>query len=65
MENLSKSTFITIADFCADYRLSRTSAYRIINAGLIPIVHVGRATRIRSADAAQWAANLTNQNMAA
>jgi excisionase family DNA binding protein len=58
-------TLMTIADFCSEYRVSRSSVYRLINAGLIPIVKVGRATRIRTADAERWAASLTETNMAA
>jgi excisionase family DNA binding protein len=60
-----ETVFMTIADFCERFRVSRTTTYRLINASLIPIVKVGRATRIRSADAERWAVNLTNQNMAA
>jgi excisionase family DNA binding protein len=58
-------TFLTIADFCAQFRVSRTTVYRQINAGLIPLIKVGRASRIRLADAERWAANLTETNMAA
>jgi predicted site-specific integrase-resolvase len=60
-----EKTFITIAEFCAAYGVSRTTAYRQFNAGLIPIVKIGRASRIRVVDAANWAANLSNQIMAA
>lgn len=58
-------TFLTIADFCSAYRLSKTTAYRQINAGRIPIVKVGRATRIRVSDAEAWAANLSQTQNAA
>ena len=58
-------TFLTIADFCSAYRLSKTTAYRQINAGLIPIIKVGRATRIRVSDAETWAANLSQTQKAA
>ena len=61
----SLQSFITIADLCAEYRISRTTAYRQINAGLIPIVKVGRATRIRVSDAEKWAASLSISEMAA
>jgi predicted site-specific integrase-resolvase len=63
--NLTPPTLITLAAFCEAYSISRTTAYRQFNAGLIPIVKVGRATRIRTADAEKWAANLTNQSIAA
>jgi excisionase family DNA binding protein len=59
------ATFLTIADFCTKYRVSRTTVYRQINAGLIPLIKVGRASRIRSSDAERWAANLSQINLAA
>ena len=59
------STLISIADFCGDYRLSRATAYRLINAGQIPIVKIGRSTRIRATDAEAWAANLETNSIAA
>ena len=49
---------MTIAEFCAEYRISRTTAYRLITAGLIPVMKVGRASRIRATDAQNWAASL-------
>ena len=58
-------TFLTIADFCSAYRVSRATAYRQFNAGHIPIVKVGRASRIRTAEAEKWAASLTQSNIAA
>lgn len=59
------NTFITIADFCSAYRISRTTAYRQINAGRIPIIKVGRASRIRVSDAEAWATKLTQTKIAA
>jgi excisionase family DNA binding protein len=53
-----RNTFLTIAEFCTFYRVSRTTAYRQIKAGLLPIIKIGRATRIRVSDAESWAANL-------
>jgi excisionase family DNA binding protein len=58
-------TLLSISDFCERYRTSKATFYRQFNAGLIPIVKVGRATRIRTADAEQWAANLSETNLAA
>jgi excisionase family DNA binding protein len=56
---------LSISDFCERYGISRTSVYRQFNAGQIPIVKIGRATRIRTTDAEQWAANLPSQSIAA
>jgi predicted site-specific integrase-resolvase len=63
--NPPSPTLITVAAFCNAYSISRSSLYRQFNAGLIPIVKCGRSTRIRTADAERWAANLSNQNKAA
>ena len=52
------SAFITISEFCSTYRTSRTTTYRQIAAGHLPVVKIGRATRIRRADAERWAASL-------
>jgi excisionase family DNA binding protein len=58
-------TLLSIPDFCARYRVSRTTVYRQRNAGNLPMFKVGRATRIRVSDAEKWAANLINQHKAA
>jgi excisionase family DNA binding protein len=63
--NPPSPTLITVAAFCDAYSVSRTTVYRQFNAGLIPIVKVGRATRIRSSDAERWAANLSSEAIAA
>jgi excisionase family DNA binding protein len=52
---------ITIADLCAAYRVSRSTAYREIAAGRLPVFKIGRATRIRREAAEAWAAALENQ----
>jgi excisionase family DNA binding protein len=54
-------TFLTIPEFCSAFRLSRTTAYRQIAAGRLPLVKIGRASRIRRADAERWAASLASQ----
>lgn len=51
-------TLLSIQDFCARYGTSRTTAYRERNAGKLPMVKIGRATRIRVSDAEAWAAAL-------
>jgi excisionase family DNA binding protein len=53
-----QQAFLTITDFCTQYRVSRGTVYRQINAGLIPTVKIGRITRIRASDAERWAAGL-------
>lgn len=57
-------TFITISDFCRDYAISRTQFYRIVNAKEIPLIKIGRMSRIRFEDAQNWAANLQEKAVA-
>lgn len=47
--------FLTVTDFMERYCISRTHFYREVNRNAIPIVKVGRLTRIRVADAEVWA----------
>ena len=54
----SDPALLAISDFCARYRLSRTSAYALLKQGELKAVKVGRGTRIRSTDAEAWASRL-------
>jgi len=49
---------MTVADFCARYRIGKTSLYREAAAGRIQLRKFGAATRIAIEDAEAWAANL-------
>jgi len=49
---------ITIEQFCERYAVSRSTVYRLIEAGNISLIKIGRASRIRLADAERWASNL-------
>ncbi len=49
---------LTINDFMERYSISRTQVYRLVNAGKIPLVKMGSASRIRREDADVWAASL-------
>lgn len=53
---------MTIRNFCDEYNLSRSTAYRLKDRGDIDFVHVGRAVRIRRDVAEAWFANLTAAN---
>lgn len=46
--------FITIKQFCERYNLSRSTVYREINAGRLPVTKIGRATRILESAAIGW-----------
>jgi excisionase family DNA binding protein len=37
---------VSIRDACALLRVSRTTIYGLITAGLLPTIHIGRAVRI-------------------
>ena len=43
-----------IPDFCATYKISRTTTYEEIKAGKLKVRKIGRATRIASEDAEAW-----------
>ena len=47
--------FLTISDFCQQFRVSRSTLYRLANAGAVPLLKIGRATRISATAARQWA----------
>jgi hypothetical protein len=52
------SELMTVADFCARYRVGKTSLYREAAAGRIKLRKFGAATRIALEDAEAWAASL-------
>jgi excisionase family DNA binding protein len=56
-----QSEFMTIADFCQRFRVSRSTVYRQVNSGALHILKVGRSTRIPSNSARQWAQALEGQ----
>jgi excisionase family DNA binding protein len=45
---------ITVLQFCDDYGVSRSTAYRLRDRGEVPHVKIGRAVRIRREDAERW-----------
>lgn len=49
---------LTIADFMALYRVSRSTVYRLFAKGSLTPVKIGSATRIHSDEAANWLAGL-------
>jgi len=49
---------LTVADFVARYRVSRTATYRLFSSGALPTKKVGRRTMIARADADQWLSGL-------
>ena len=51
--------FLTISNFQDEFNVSRSTVYRLHERGELPFVHIGRAVRIRRADAENWYASLT------
>ena len=50
--------WMTVAEFCNNYRVGKTSAYREAAAGRLRLHKFGSATRIARVDAEAWAASL-------
>ncbi len=52
------SQLLSVDDFCHEFRVSRPTAYRLAAKGEIPLIKIGRSTRIRRVDAEAWAERL-------
>lgn len=48
------AALMTIKNFCDEYGISRSTAYRLRDRGEVPHVKIGRAARIRREDAERW-----------
>jgi excisionase family DNA binding protein len=49
-DNDTRSQFVTVAEVAAQLRVSNMTVYRLIQAGELPSVRVGRSYRIREDD---------------
>jgi len=58
------SKLITVADFCRQYAVSRTQFYRYVNDGIIPLIKLGRMSRVKVEDAETWLASLHKKAVA-
>lgn len=56
------AALLTIKDFCDEYCISRSTAYRLRESGDVPHIHIGRAVRIRREDAEHWYETLCGSN---
>ena len=56
------SKLMSVADFCREYAISKTSFYREASANRIKLKKFGTATRIAREDAEAWANALPVQN---
>ena len=50
--------FVTLAQFCQRYQLSRSTVYRLAHRGAFTIVKFGRSSRIALDEVEAWAASL-------
>ena len=48
--NESRSRFVTVSEVAAVLRVSNMTVYRLVQAGELPAVRVGRSYRIREED---------------
>ena len=51
---------LTVTDFTNETAISRAAFYRIVARNELPIVKIGRSTRIRRTDLDNWLANLSS-----
>ena len=52
-----RARFVTVAEVASVLRVSNMTVYRLIQAGTIPAVRVGRSYRIREDDVDRYLAN--------
>jgi len=48
------AALLTLKGFCLEYSVSRSTAYRLRDQGVLPHVKIGRAVRIKREDAERW-----------
>jgi excisionase family DNA binding protein len=51
------SRFMTVAEVASDLRVSSMTVYRLINAGELPAVRIGRSFRVRTEDLDRYLAD--------
>ncbi|GAA0477516.1 hypothetical protein GCM10009096_19260 [Parasphingorhabdus litoris] len=49
---------LTVRQFCYLYGIGRTTFYAEVKQGRIPILKIGKATRVAREDAEKWVENL-------
>lgn len=57
----SESSFVTVAEVARQLRVSNMTVYRLIQAGQLPAVRVGRSYRIREVDVDRYLADQYTQ----
>ena len=56
---------LKIPEFLDFYSISRTAFYREVAAGRLPLIKIGKASRVAIDDAEAWAASLPKMDRAA
>lgn len=56
------SDLFTVSDFLSRYSISRSEFYRQVNAGKIPLIKLGSASRVARVDAEAWVSGLPVKN---
>lgn len=54
---------LTVAEFKAIYRVSHSTFYRLVAAGKLQTIKIGRATRIHQDEAERWLSALGAQGL--
>jgi excisionase family DNA binding protein len=54
MYNSDRTILLTIRDTCELLGIGRSTLYRLIDRGEIPVIHIGRAVRLRRSDVDAW-----------
>ena len=53
-------SLMTITEFSQTFKVSRSTVYRLSQRGELPLLHIGRAVRIRRQDAEAWCDGLSS-----
>ncbi len=56
---MTENILLTVKDTCKLLSISRSSLYELIKEGALPIIKIGRSTRIRRSDIEKFVADLT------
>ena len=60
-QNLERSRFLTVAEVAAQLRVSTMTVYRLIKAGQLAAVRVGKSYRVREDDVDRYLASTYTQ----
>jgi excisionase family DNA binding protein len=61
---MTQSHLLSLPEFCRENRISRSTAYRLLQEGALRAVKIGRLTRIDRSDSEAWRAALATYKRA-